>query len=137
MTHPSELISAYLDGELNGGEVTTLLDHLSSCGRCSADLEDMQRVRAAVRSLPVLELPDGAIPEADAVIIPLKHNRGLWVGTAAAVVALVIAVAALVTAPPASVSVEDLSSRFGARASVDPAFTSAKVVIPELNVVGE
>ena len=137
MTHPSELISAYLDGELNGGEVTTLLDHLSSCGRCSADLEDMQRVRAAVRSLPVLELPDGAIPEADAVIIPLKHNRGLWVGTAAAVVALVIAVAALVTAPPASVSVEDLSSRFGARASVDPAFTPAKVVIPELNVVGE
>lgn len=137
MTHPSELISAYLDGELNGGEVTTLLDHLSSCGRCSADLEDMQRVRAAVRSLPVLELPDGAIPEADAVIIPLKHNRGLWVGTAAAVVALVIAVAALVTAPPASVSVEDLSSRFGARASVDPAFTPAKVMIPELNVVGK
>jgi anti-sigma factor RsiW len=137
MTHPSELISAYLDGELNGGEVTTLLDHLSSCGRCSADLEDMQRVRAAVRSLPVLELPDGAIPEADAVIISLKHNRGLWVGTAAAAVALVIAVAALVTAPPASVSVEDLSSRFGARASVDPAFTPAKVVIPELNVVGE
>ena len=137
MTHPSELVSAYLDGELGSNEVTTLLNHLSSCGRCSAELDDMQRVRAAVRSLPLLELPDGVIPGADADIIPLKHNRGLWVGTAAAVVALVIAVAALVTPLPVSVSVEDLSSRFGARASVDPAFSPAKVVIPELNLVGE
>ena len=137
MTHPSELVSAYLDGELGSNEVKTLLKHLSSCGRCSAELEDMQRVRTAVRSLPLLELPDGVIPGADADIIPLKHNPGLWVGTAAAVVALVIAVAALVTPPPVSVSVEDLSSRFGARASVDPAFSPAKVVIPELNVVGE
>ena len=137
MTHPSVLISAYLDGELGGDEVTTLLHHLSACGRCAAELEDMQRVRAAVRSLPLLELPGGVIPEADAVVIPLKHNRGLWVGTAAAIVALVIAVAALVTPPPASISVEDLSGRFGARASVDPAFSPAKVVISELNVVGE
>jgi hypothetical protein len=52
-------------------------------------------------------------------------------------VALVIAVAALVTPPPNSVSVDDLSSRFGARVSLDPAFSPAKVVVPELNLVGE
>ena len=67
MSHPSESMSAYLDGELHGAELSHLVDHLGSCGRCSADLEDLQRVRAAVRSLPVLELPVGVVPEADPV----------------------------------------------------------------------
>ena len=62
MTHPSELISAYLDGELNGSEQQKLLTHLSGCGRCSVELEELQEVRSAVRSLPVIELPDGLIP---------------------------------------------------------------------------
>lgn len=130
MNHPSELISAYLDGELHGSELRSLLDHLGGCGRCSAELEDMQRVRSAVRSLPVLELPEGIVPEADAEVVPIHRNRGLWVGAAAAVVALVIAVAALVTPAPEPVSIEDLTSRFGARASLDPAFNPAKVVVP-------
>ena len=137
MTHPSEQISAYLDGELHGKELIGLLEHLSGCGRCSAEMEDIQQVRAAVRSLPVLELPVGVVPEADADVVPLRRNRGFWVGAAAAIVALVIAVAALVTPPPNSVSVDDLSSRFGARVSLDPAFSPAKVVVPELNLVGE
>ena len=137
MIHPSESISAYLDGELHGKELDGLLEHLSGCGRCSAELGEIQQVRAAVRSLPVLELPEGIVPEADAEVVPLHKNRGLWVGAAAAVVALVIAVAALVTPPPNSVSVDDLSNRFGARVSLDPAFSSAKVVVPELSVVSE
>lgn len=137
MTHPSELISAYLDGELVGDELTKLTSHLSSCGQCAAELEDVQRVRSAVRSLPVLELPSGLIPEADGVLIPLRRNRGLWVGAAAAIVAVVIAVAALVTPPPTSVSVDELNSRFGARVSLDPAFSPAKVVVPDLGGVGE
>ena len=137
MTHPSEQISAYLDGELHGKELEGLLEHLSACGRCSADMEEIQQVRAAVRSLPVLELPEGVVPEADAVVVPIRRNRGVWVGAAAAMVALVIAVAAIVTPPPTLVSVDELSSRFGARASLDPAFSPAKVVVPELNLVGE
>lgn len=137
MTHPSEAISAYLDGELAGEEQAGLLAHLATCGRCSVDLEDMQRVRTAVRSLPILDMPIGLIPEADADVIPLRRNRGVLVGAAAAVVALVIAVAALVTPPPTSVSVDDLSSRFGARVSLDPAFGPAKVVVPELGVMSE
>lgn len=132
MSHPSEMISAYLDGELHGSELSSVLDHLSGCGKCAAELEDMQQVRAAVRSLPVLELPEGIVPEADPVVVPLRRNRGFWAGAAAAAVALVIAVAAIVTPPPETVSVDDLSSRFGARVSLDPAFSPAKVVVPEL-----
>lgn len=130
MTHPSELISAYLDGELHDGELTTLTEHLGSCGKCAAELEELQRVRTAIRSLPVVELPEAVVPGADVEVVPLHRNKGVWVGAAAAVAAAVIAIAALVTPPPESVSVDDLNSRFGARASLDPAFGPAKVVVP-------
>ena len=137
MTHPSELVSAYLDGELSRDELGRLLEHLATCGRCASDLEDMQSVRTAVRSLPLLELPEGAVPETEADVVSLHRHQGLWIGTAAAVIALVIAVAAMITPAPASVSIDDLSSRFGARVSLDPAFSPAKVVVPELGAVSE
>lgn len=135
MNHLSELISAYLDGELHGAELPRTMDHLARCGKCSAELEKMQQVRSAVRSLPVLELPSGVVPEADPVVVPLRRHKGMWAGVAAAVVAAVIAVAALVTPEPGSPSVEDLNGWYGARASFDPAFGPAKVVVPPL--VGE
>lgn len=130
MSHPSELISAYLDGELHGPERVSLLDHLAGCGRCAVEIEELQRVRTAVRSLPVLELPIGLVPQADTDVVPLRRNKGLWLGAAAAVIVLVIAIAALVTPPRGSVSVDDLNSRFGARVSLDPAFGPAKLVVP-------
>lgn len=132
MTHAGELISAYLDGELARPEIETLLAHLDGCGRCAAELQEMQAVRSAVRSLPLLELPAGLIPEADAEVIPLRHNKGFLVGAAAAVVALAIAIAAIVTPSATPVSLQELNSRYGARASLDPAFGPAKVVVPYL-----
>ncbi|HEY7469578.1 MAG TPA: zf-HC2 domain-containing protein [Acidimicrobiia bacterium] len=132
MNHPGELISAYLDGELTRPEIDQLFDHLSACGRCAAEMQGMQSVRSAVRSLPLLELPAGLVPEADAEVVPLRRNRGFLVGAAAAIVALVIAVAAIVTPSTAAISVEELSSRYGARASLDPAFGPAKVIVPQL-----
>lgn len=139
MTHPTESISAYLDGELSAAERAQLVAHLSSCGRCTADLEGIQRVRAAVRSLPVVEVPEGLFGDLghEADVVPLHRNRGVWVGAAAALIALVIAVAAIFTPQPASVSVDELSSRFGARVSLDPAFGPAKVVVPPIAQVSE
>jgi anti-sigma factor RsiW len=130
VTHPSEAISAYLDGELHGRELSQLMEHLAGCGRCSADLEEMQRVRTAIRSLPVLELPPGVVPEADAVVVPLRRNKGMWVGVAAAVIIAVIAIAALLTPPPGTITMDEINSRFGARVSLDPAFGPAKVGVP-------
>lgn len=131
MTHPSELISAYLDGELGDSERSGLVAHLASCGRCSAELEGLQRVRAAVRSLPVLELPVGLAPGADPVVVPLRRHKGMWAGVAAAVVITLIAVAALVSPEPQT-TIYELNSRFGARVSLDPAFGPAKAVVPTL-----
>lgn len=132
MRHVSESISAYLDGELTGPEAEEFISHVGSCGRCARELEEIQEVRAAVRSLPVLELPPGLIPEADAELVPLHRHRGLWVGAAAAVLALVVTIAALVTPAPAPLTAEDLVSRYGARASLDPAYGPAKVVAPQI-----
>ncbi|MGH8945322.1 MAG: anti-sigma factor family protein [Acidimicrobiia bacterium] len=138
MRHPTELVSAYLDGELTGAEREQFIVHVGSCGRCARELEEVQAVRAAVRSLPVLELPRGLIPEADADIVPLHRHRGVWVGAVAAVLVLVVTIAALVTPAPAPLTAEDLVSRFGARVSLDPAFGPAKVVGPQVpEVVSE
>ena len=139
MTHPTESISAYLDGELSAKERAELMAHISSCGRCAADLEGIQRVRAAVRSLPVVEVPDDLLGDLDgnSDVVPLHRNKGIWMGAAAALIALVVAVAALFTPQPSSVSVDELSSRFGARASLDPAFGPAKVVVPPFAEVDE
>jgi anti-sigma factor RsiW len=132
MNHAGELISAYLDGELARPEIDQLQAHLANCGKCSAELQEMQTVRSAVRSLPLFELPSGLIPEADAEVVPLRRNKGFWVGAAAAAVALVIAIAAIVTPSTPSVALEELNSRYGARASLDPAFGPAKVIVPDL-----
>ena len=137
MNHAGELLSAYLDGELARSEIDLLQAHLATCGKCAAELQEMQTVRSAVRSLPLLELPSGLIPEADAEVVPLRRNKGFWVGAAAAAVALVIAIAALVTPSTPSVALEELNSRYGARASLDPAFGPAKVVVPDLGDILE
>jgi anti-sigma factor RsiW len=137
MRHPAESISAYLDGELTGSEREEFILHVGSCGRCARELEEIQSVRAAVRSLPVLELPLGLIPEADAEVVPLHRHRGLWVGAVAAVLALVVTIAAMVTPAPTPLTADDLVSRFGARVSLDPAFGPAKVVAPQIQQVSE
>lgn len=135
MSHAGDLMSAYLDGELNRAEIEQLEAHLSSCGNCAAEIQQMQTVRSAVRSLPMLELPAGLVPEADAEVVPLRRNKGFWVGAAAAAVALVITIAALVTPSSPSIAIDELNSRYGARASLDPAFGPAKVVVPDLTEV--
>jgi anti-sigma factor RsiW len=137
MKHPAESISAYLDGELHGDELRSLLRHLGQCGQCSSELEQIQSVRAAVRSLPVIEVPEGLIPELDGNVVSIRERRSVWIGAAAAAVAAVIAVATLFSPEPPTVSVEDLNSRFAARVSLDPAFGPAKVIVPPAIQVSE
>lgn len=132
MRHSGELISAYLDGELSGSELKDFLHHLGECGQCSEELLEIQEVRAAVRSLPVIEVPAGLVPSTGADVVPLRRNRGFWISTAAAVVIVIIAIAAIITPAPATISADELNSRFAARVSLDPAFGPAKVIIPEV-----
>ncbi|HEV8664123.1 MAG TPA: zf-HC2 domain-containing protein [Candidatus Methylomirabilis sp.] len=48
----SRRLSAYLDGELAPGERLAVERHLGRCPRCAARLQDLGRLRGALRSLP-------------------------------------------------------------------------------------
>ncbi len=58
--HVGERLSAYLDGELDSAERSTIDVHLASCMACRALLEQLALVDSAVRQLPQAETDDDA-----------------------------------------------------------------------------
>lgn len=51
-----DLLSAYLDGELEDGELDIVVTHLESCSPCRFEFVAVREARTAVRILPELEL---------------------------------------------------------------------------------
>jgi anti-sigma factor RsiW len=56
---PGQLLSALLDGELDGGEKAAVNGHLSGCAACAGELADLDRVRSVVRQLAFPTLAAG------------------------------------------------------------------------------
>lgn len=128
MTHLDELLSVYLDGEATPEESARLGLHLGECLRCRRRLTDLNDVRAAVRSLPILELPPRLVPAATDASVKRRHP-GRW-GAAAAAAAAIIAVATLTAPDPEPLDLSDLSRQVGARAALDLGTGSLKVLVP-------
>lgn len=138
MIHLGELLSAHLDGELSLGEARLVAGHLEVCGTCRAEFDDLAAARAAVRTLPALELPESVA----AAISPTDRRRvrmpaPQW---AAAVAAVVLALAVgsvtlLGESPPEPISASDLGAVYVARVSVDrelppmPRFVDAETLV--------
>ena len=59
----AELVSAYLDGELLPGELDIVVEHLSGCSQCIAEFHQLREMRAALRTLPLLEIPERLLPD--------------------------------------------------------------------------
>lgn len=59
----AELITAYLDAELEPGELDLVVDHLSECEECIAEFHRLKEMRAALRTLPFLEIPERLLPD--------------------------------------------------------------------------
>jgi anti-sigma factor RsiW len=57
MTHPEELLAAYVDGALEHSERRAAEAHLAVCGSCRQDVEHAAAARAALLALPDLEAP--------------------------------------------------------------------------------
>jgi anti-sigma factor RsiW len=57
-----ELMSAYLDGELLPGELDHVVEHLGECTDCILEFRHLKEARAAVRTLPRLEVPERLLP---------------------------------------------------------------------------
>lgn len=129
MRHLDELLSAYLDGETDPSESRRVSGHLDECLRCRRRLAGLQEARAAVRSLPVLQMPAELVPLEDPHRKP--RPRPVWLGAAAAAVAALIAVASLAGGPePEPIDLSDLTRQVGARAALDSGAGSLKVVLP-------
>lgn len=54
----SELLTAYLDGELRPGELEVVVEHLTDCAACILEFHELKETRAALRSLPYLQAPE-------------------------------------------------------------------------------
>ena len=121
MIHLGELLSAHLDGELSLDEARLVAGHLEVCGACRAEFDDLAAARAAVRTLPALELPESigaAIPSTERrrPRMPTQQRAAV----AAAVLALAVGSATLLgEAPPEPISASDLGAVYVARVSVD------------------
>ncbi len=135
MSHPGELLSAFLDGELSPAEHRKVMRHLAACEACTTELADLQRARAAVRSLIVLEPPPGLVPAPERP--PIRRRVPVWVAAAAAaVLALFIGVSAIAGPRTAlEVRLDEISTQYGARTSLDPNVTPGQV-IPAIPSIG-
>lgn len=102
-----ELISPYIDGELDREEARQLEAHIESCSECRQRFGQIKAVVQMVGVLEKEELPDGFLDrlqarlEAEQVtgMIHRKHSRFSrwikWVGIAAAAAIIVLAIRAL------------------------------------------
>ena len=59
----AELITAYLDAELQHGELDLVVEHLGECHDCVAEFHQIKEMRTALRTLPFLEIPDRLLPD--------------------------------------------------------------------------
>lgn len=137
MSHPTQLLSAFLDGELTREERRKVMAHLSGCAACRDELAGLQVARSAVRSLIVLEPPADLIPGQER---PEHHyyRIPLWAAAAAAaILALFIGVATLVgPRTTLEVRLDQISNQYGARTSLDPSFTPGQVIPVVQPVIG-
>ncbi len=129
MTHPGELLSAWLDGETTSDEAAAVEAHLAGCDECRVEVDDLHRARSAVRGLPWLELPTDLVGR---VVVPLRRRRRLIVTTAAAAaLAAVVGVAGVLGVDrPVPLTVSDLTGRYAARSAADPGVVAVKLVTP-------
>jgi len=53
-----ELLSEYIDGELNQAEAKEIEKHLALCGECRHEYDGLSRVASLLRGLPEIPVPD-------------------------------------------------------------------------------
>lgn len=115
------LLSAYIDGELSGGELLRVEQHLRRCHWCAGEVDALRQTIALVASLDEVEVPATFHPRLHERLVAMdppvpvtlrtaqrrarRPAFGRWATTAAAAAALVIGAAGLTRVmPPALVA---------------------------------
>lgn len=119
MTHPFDLLSAFLDGELTPEEHATATAHVDRCATCAADLEGLARVRDSIRGLPMEEPPVPLIP------VLRRPPRWIWVPVSAAAAALAIGLVVF-PAQPDALDLDTLAGQHTARVAVAPGISTIR-----------
>ena len=119
MTHPSDLLSAFLDGELAPTETGTVAAHLGRCETCAAELAGLTKVRDWIRHLPVEEPP---IPFVSSLRRPQR-----WMWAAASAAAAVLAIGLVVSpAQPQVLNLDSMAGQHTARVVVAPGISAIR-----------
>jgi hypothetical protein len=105
---------------------------------CREELDDLNRARTALRSLPHLDPPPSVVATRDADVVPLSRRPPVWIAAAAAAVLALFIGIATILAPPTTLEVrlDQLSDQYGARTSLEPAITPRTPVPVLEKVVG-
>jgi hypothetical protein len=122
-TYTTEQLSAFVDGDLPGGETAAIRTHAAGCPACTAGIADLRAMVANARALDGPEPPPTLWPAIETAIdgelqrrerfawLSIANWRPFAVGALAGAVAVVLVVAALpalrgrppvVAAPPAA-----------------------------------
>ena len=127
--HLGDRLSAYLDGELITIEQHRVSKHLVECPECRAELQELDRARTAVRSLP--GVGSGITAGTPVVTVRKRHRAGLIAGTIGAAAAAAVLVLGISTGgrDQPVVTLDDLAARHVARASAEPAFSIMPAVV--------
>ncbi|MDP8959203.1 MAG: zf-HC2 domain-containing protein [Actinomycetota bacterium] len=127
MTHLGELLSAYLDGELNLPEERQARAHLQECSACRRELGEVQEARARLRALPVADLPASLVPAGQQRRPPARSRRLAALVAAAAAMA-VVGIGLLAGQPaPVEVDLDTIGDQHAARAVLDPGPVSVRL----------
>lgn len=128
--HPDDLLSAFLDDELDEATALRVTRHVADCASCLADLEGLRQARAALRGLPEIDAPPAglfaAVPQAAAHADAASRGRLAAAGVAAGLAALLSTAFVLGDAepgqvvPPVDVVVVDHVARTGAGPVIQP-----------------
>ena len=103
-----EALDAYLDGDLAPTDHARVTEHLAGCPSCQAELERVQALLAATRTLPRAILPErdlwndierriAATPEARRLPLSAPVGRPRWAPRLAAAIGFLLLGAALAT----------------------------------------
>lgn len=116
MNHLDDLLSAWLDGELDSKARREAARHLAICSACRDELAAVEAARTAIRGLPVLD----GVPLATRGRSRIRPRRLAWAAAATAAAVLAVGLWIGPGEPGSAFEMDVLDQQHTARVTGDP-----------------